>query len=437
MPLRGWKTELGRLSLLLAIAGFFGLLLGLLPWFVVGASLAYALWSLNQLRMLNRWLHKGIMGQEPPEASGLWGQVFDTLFQMQRENERISLRLRASINHLRSSFASMADAVVMLNPDGTIEWSNQAARSLLGLRHPDDNGRLLVNLLRQPEFIRYFESGDYEDRLAISSPVNDQIKLSISVSVFGQDNRLLFARDITRNVQLEQMRKDFVANVSHELRTPLTVITGYLEMLADQSDNSQAAARALQQMSEQSRRMQNLIQDLMTLSRLEAVPSAGRADSIALAPLMDSIRDEIALAAVGERTVTIDCDESLRLQGNFPEIQSAFSNLASNAARYTRANDSITLRWYADRNHAYFEVQDTGIGIEPQHLPRLTERFYRVDQSRSTETGGTGLGLAIVKHILLRHHAELRVRSQPGKGSTFSCVFPLSAVERRVENAVG
>lgn len=430
MPLQGWKTELARLGLLLVIAAFFGLLLGLFAWFVIGSLLAYALWSINQLRLLNRWLFKG-RGEEPPEASGLWGQAFDTLSQMQGENSRVKARLEAHVEHLRSSFASMADAVVMLTPDGSIEWSNQAAHTLLGLRHPDDNGRLLVNLLRLPEFIRYFDSGDYRERLSISSPVNAQIKLSISVSVFGQANRLLFARDITRTVQLEQMRKDFVANVSHELRTPLTVITGYLEMLTDQPGNTVSVARALEQMSEQSRRMHNLIQDLMTLSRLEAVPSARHADSIALKPLMDSIHDEIQLAAAGERQVVIECDQDLRLRGDFLEIQSAFSNLASNAARYTRPGDSITLRWYADRNHAYFEVQDTGIGIEPQHLPRLTERFYRVDQSRSTETGGTGLGLAIVKHILLRHHAELRVHSHPGRGSTFTCVFPLSAVERR------
>lgn len=430
MPVQGWKIELARLGILLAIAVFFGLILDLLPWFVTGAALAYALWAINQLRLLNRWLVKE-QGEEPPEAGGLWGQVFDTLSQIQRETVRVNSRLLANIEHLQSSFASMSDAVVMLTPDGSIEWSNRAAHTLLGLREPDDKGRLLVNLLRLPEFIRYFESGDYRERLSISSPVNSQIKLSVSVSIFGQENRLLFARDVTRTVQLEQMRKDFVANVSHELRTPLTVITGYLEMLANQSGNTAPVERALQQMSEQARRMQTLIQDLMTLSRLEALPNLRSTDSIALKPLMESIREEIQLAAVGERQILVECDETLRLKGDFPEIQSAFSNLASNAARYTRPGDEIKLRWYADRDHAYFEVRDSGIGIEPQHLPRLTERFYRVDQSRSTETGGTGLGLAIVKHVLLRHFAELRIHSHPGRGSTFSCVFPLSAVERR------
>ncbi len=431
MPLRGWKSELARLGLLLAIAGFFGLLLDLFTWFLFGATLAYALWSLNQLRLLNSWLYKGAGREEPPEATGLWGQAFDTLSQIQRETQKVNARLQADIEHLRASFGSMADAVVMLAPDGSIEWANRAAHTLLGLRHPDDNGRLLVNLLRAPDFIAFFESWDYAERIQMNSPVNSQVRLSVSVSVFGRDNRLLFARDITRTVQLEQMRKDFVANVSHELRTPLTVINGYLEMLADQAEAGTPTARALQQMTDQSRRMQNLIHDLMTLSRLESLPSGRQEDAIAVKPLIDALREEIAAASEGDRQIDVQCDNSLRLLGDSKEIQSAFSNLAVNAARYTRAGDTITLRWYADRDHAYFEVEDTGIGIEPQHLPRLTERFYRVDQSRATATGGTGLGLAIVKHILIRHHAELRIHSQPGKGSRFTCVFPISATVRR------
>ncbi|WP_372781485.1 phosphate regulon sensor histidine kinase PhoR [Litorivivens sp.] len=431
MPLQGWKTELARFGLLLGIAAFFGLILDFLLWFLFGTALAYALWSLNQLRQLNRWLYRGAGRDEPPEAAGLWGQVFDTLSQIQRETQKVNARLQADIEHLRASFASMADAVVMLSPDGSIEWANRAAHTLLGLRHPDDNGRLLVNLLRAPDFIAYFESWDYGERFQMASPVNGQVRLSVSVSVFGRDNRLLFARDITRTVQLEQMRKDFVANVSHELRTPLTVINGYVEMLADQAEADTPAARAFEQMTSQSRRMQNLINDLMTLSRLESLPSGRQDDLVAVNGLMGGLREEIAAAATGERTVEVHCDETLRLMGDSKEIQSAFSNLAVNAARYTRDGDTITLRWYADRDHAYFEVEDTGIGIEPQHLPRLTERFYRVDQSRATTTGGTGLGLAIVKHILIRHHGELRIRSNPGKGSRFTCIFPISATQRR------
>lgn len=429
MPLRNGKSELLRFAALLSIAGFFGLLIDAVLWSLLAAAVVYSLWSLNQLRQLNRWLSQD-SDDEPPDARGLWGRVFDLLAQKQREQNRLNTRLRADIDHLRSSFSSMADAVVMLAPDGSIEWSNRAARTLLGLRQPDDNGRLLVNLIRAPAFIAYFESGEYQEHFTLVSPINSQIHLSVSISIFGRDNRLLFARDISRTLRLEQMRKDFVANVSHELRTPLTVINGYLEMLTNQAASASSMARAVQQMTEQAKRMQGLVEDLMTLSRLEAVPIDKRVDKVPMKPLMDTLRDEIELAAVGQRQLAINCDEDLRLLGNAKELQSAFSNLAINAARYTRDGDSITLRWYADRDHAYFEIEDSGIGIEPQHLPRLTERFYRVDQSRSSETGGTGLGLAIVKHILLRHQAELRIRSQPGRGSLFSCVFPITAVQR-------
>lgn len=428
MPYQGWKTELARFGLLLAIAAAFGLFLDLLGLSLFLTTLAYALWSIHQLRQLNNWLYRGVGRDEPPEAGGLWGQVFDRLSQLQKDNQRLNSRLRADIEHLRASFASMAEAVVMLNPDGSIEWSNQAAHTLLGLRQPDDRGQLLVNLLRSPDFIDYFESGNYDERFQMGSPVNSQVRLSVSVSIFGQKNRLLFARDITRTVKLEQMRKDFVANVSHELRTPLTVINGYLEMLGGQVDSGSPMARAVEQMNAQSIRMQTLIQDLMTLSRLEALPSASHRDPINVGGLMESLREDIILAARGERRVELKLDEKCHLLGDSKEIQSAFSNLAVNAARYTGPGDRITLHWHADRDHAYFEVEDTGVGIEPQHLPRLTERFYRVDQSRSTETGGTGLGLAIVKHVLLRHQAELKVHSEPGKGSRFTCVFPRSAL---------
>ena len=436
MQRHGWKTELARFGALLGIAAFFGLLLDLLPWFLCGSAIAYALWSLSQLRDLNEWLHGGAGRDEPPEAGGLWGEVFDTLSQVQKETLKVNARLQANIDHLRASFSSMADAVVMLSPDGAIEWSNQAAHTLLGLRHPDDTGRLLVNLVRTPEFIRYFDSGDYDERFQMASPVNAQVRLSVSVSIFGRDNRLLFARDISRTVQLEQMRKDFVANVSHEMRTPLTVISGYLEILGSQAQAGTPEERAIGQMAAQARRMQSLIQDLMTLSRLEAVPAGKQRDTFALRSVMDTLREEIMAAASGSREVDIQCDEALSLVGDGKELQSAFSNLAVNAARYTREGDRITLRWFADRDHAYFEVADTGIGIEPQHLPRLTERFYRVDQSRSTDTGGTGLGLAIVKHILLRNQGELKIKSQPGRGSTFTCVFPRSAaVQRKASGA--
>jgi two-component system phosphate regulon sensor histidine kinase PhoR len=420
-----WKAELLRLgSAMVAIAIICSIFdLGMLPLLI--ASLLACAWLLWNLQRLSDWLYSPD-SQEPPEAGGAWGQVFDVIYAMQRDSKNDGDRLQAMIDYLHSSFASMSDAVVMLDPRGNIEWCNSSAQELLGLRQKGDTGRQLINLLRSPAFLRYFEAEFYQMPLEIRSPVNSGISLSLSVSFFGQGNRLLFARDVTRTERLEQMRKDFVANVSHELRTPLTVINGYLETFAEHGGDNPRWDRAVDQMLQQSRRMHMLIQDLMLLSRLEAVPKSVDDTVIRMRPLMEMIREELATAAKGPRNILIECDDNSAIKGNANDLRSAFSNLAVNAARYTSDNDTITLRWFHDDYHAYFEVEDTGIGIEPQYIPRLTERFYRVDQSRSLDTGGTGLGLAIVKHVLIRHRAELRIHSVPDKGSLFSCVFPMS-----------
>lgn len=421
-----WKTELLRISLPITVVAGACEIYGLGIWPLFGAALLACAWLLRNLQHLSDWLYSGA-DKEPPEAMGMWGQVLDVIYDMQRDATQNTAKLQAMIDYLHSSFASMSDAVVMLDSLGNIEWCNDSAHDLLGLRKSDDTGRQLINLIRSPVFLRYFEGEYYQAPLEMSSPVNSDLSLSVSLSFFGQRNRLLFARDVTRTQRLEQMRKDFVANVSHELRTPLTVINGYLETFSDHGGDNPRWDRAVSQMLQQSRRMHMLIQDLMLLSRLEALPKAGDDTVIRLRSLMGMIKEECELAAKGTRRVVIECDDTIAISGNANELRSAFSNLAVNAARYTSENDTITLRWYQDDDHAYFEVEDTGIGIEPQYIPRLTERFYRVDQSRSIDTGGTGLGLAIVKHVLIRHRAELRIRSVPDKGSVFSCVFPRSA----------
>ena len=355
----------------------------------------------------------------------MWGQIFDTIYQMQKASAADHERLQALIDYLQASFASMSDAVVMLDAYGNIEWCNDAANALLGLRS-EDVGTPLLNLVRSPGFLRYYEAEKFALPFEMVSPCNAEIQLSLSISFFAERNRLLFARDVTRTYRLEKMRKDFVANVSHELRTPLTVINGYLETFAEHGGENPRWDRAIGQMLQQSRRMHQLIQDLMLLSRLESLPKAADHQVIHMHSLMDMIREETLAAAKGERRVLIECDDSVTLKGQSAELRSAFSNLAVNAARYTSEGDTITLRWRQDQGHLVFEVEDTGIGIEPQYIPRLTERFYRVDQSRSLDTGGTGLGLAIVKHVLLRHRGELKIQSAPGKGSKFACYFPLA-----------
>lgn len=425
-----WKTELVRVVLLLAATSSVCAVLELGPWPVFLVASALCAWMLRPLQRLSDWLQSS-GGTEPPEAMGMWGQVFDTIYDMQRESTGEARRLQAMIDYLRASFASMSDAVVMLDREGSIEWCNDAAQELLGLRRDEDLGRQLINLVRAPNFLRYYESENYAAPLEMASPVNTEIQLSISISFFADGNRLLFARDVTRTYRLEKMRKDFVANVSHELRTPLTVINGYLETFAEHGGENARWDRAVSQMLSQSKRMHNLIQDLMLLSRLETVPRSNEQEIIALRPMMEMIAEEIHTAATGQRKVVIECDDSVALSGQPGELRSAFTNLAMNAARYTQDGDTIILRWFRDDQRLCFEVEDTGIGIEPQYLPRLTERFFRVDQSRSLDTGGTGLGLAIVKHVLLRHRGELRIHSEPGVGSRFTCVFPGSMAVQR------
>lgn len=355
---------------------------------------------------------------------------------------RARQQLQMTSDYWCDAFASLSDAVVMVNDRGHIDWSNQVAEQLLGLRYPQDQGQPLTDWIKNPTFITFYKKGDYRKPLAMTSPVDRHKKLQCSITGFAQGNRLLLAKDVTNTYRLQKMRTDFIANVSHELRTPLTVITGYLEtLLAIDREDKLRTDRAVNQMLSQARRMENLIRDLILLSRLEHVPDTTEQARIVLRPLLESIRDDV-LSAVSTTTHTtkridIECDDSLQLIGNVDELRSAFSNLVMNAARYTDDGGYIKLCWYTgegsgriNNEGAIFSVTDDGIGIEPKHWRRLSERFYRVDKSRSMNTGGTGLGLAITKHVLLRHQARLRIDSRYGEGSTFSCVFPVERVYR-------
>ncbi len=429
MLTNNWKSELYRLLLWLGGALVIGWLLNLTPWALAVASGVFAVRSIYHLHQLQHWLsHRA--GGEPPEAGGLWGEVMDNLYRMQQKDRRERVRLRALIGYLRESFASLPYGAVMIDPESNIEWTNRAADTLLGLRFPEDTGQQILNLVRAPDFVTYFEAEDYSRPLDMMSPLHSDTYLQLHVTFFGKRSRLIFVRDVTQTARLERVRKDFVANVSHELRTPLTVINGYLETFADSvgADNPRWA-RALDQMLVQSRRMQTLINDLLLLSRLEALPQPERQAAFALRPMLDMIREEALASVGGRREITIECDDSLNLIGEREELRSAFANIVFNAARYTEADGKIVMRWFADRDNAYLQVEDNGVGIATEHIPRLTERFYRVDKSRSMDTGGTGLGLAIVKHVLLRHQAQLRVTSRPGEGSCFSCVFPVTRTE--------
>ncbi|WP_222910473.1 phosphate regulon sensor histidine kinase PhoR [Pseudomonas sp. DNDY-54] len=424
-----WQGALVR-QLLLLLAGclLIGLITGEYAWALVAGLVGYLGWMLQQMRRLQQWLKRSQPDEPPPDGQGLWGDIFDNLYQMQRRDLRLRGQLQSVIDRAQGSTTALKDAVIMLDRDGNLEWWNPAAERLLGLKKPQDTGHPVTNLVRHPSFKEYFDRGRHEEPLELSSPINDRLWLQVTITRYGNSEHLMVVRDITRLHQLEQMRKDFVANVSHELRTPLTVIAGYLETMLEHTDEMPPRwPRALNQMNQQAGRMQHLLNDLLLLAKLEATSPPTNTQPVAIAKLLQTIKSD-AQALSGDRNhqITLEADASLLLKGSESELRSAFSNLVFNAVKYTPDNGEVHIRWWCNEQGAHLAVQDSGIGIESKHLPRLTERFYRVDSSRASNTGGTGLGLAIVKHVLLRHQGRLDVNSTPGKGSIFTCHFPLS-----------
>ncbi|WP_421682844.1 phosphate regulon sensor histidine kinase PhoR [Stutzerimonas urumqiensis] len=423
-----WRSSIVRgLLMLIAACLLLGLLTGEYAWALVLGLACYLGWTLVQLSKLQRWLRERGPEEPPPDAHGLWGEVFDGVYQMQRQEQRARTRLQGIIDRAQESTAALRDAILLLDSDGNLEWWNPAAERLLGLKDPQDTGHPVSNVVRHPAFKDYFEAGRYQEPLELPSPVTQQLQLQYHFTRFGNSEHLVLVRDVTRLHQLEQLRKDFVANVSHELRTPLTVIAGYLETLLENQDQfSPRWGRALQQMDQQAGRMQHLLSDLLLLAKLEATSYPAHNQPVAIDQLLAAIRaDAVALSGEQAHRITLDA-EPVPLKGSESELRSAFSNLVFNAIKYTPAGGEVRIRWWADDQGGHLSVQDTGIGIESKHLPRLTERFYRVDSSRASSTGGTGLGLAIVKHVLLRHRGRLDITSTPGQGSVFTCHFQSS-----------
>ena len=317
---------------------------------------------------------------------------------------------------------------MILNAQREIMWFNRMAARLLNLRRTADLGMRIEHLMREPEFVRYLEGGDFSNRVIIRTTTAEECYLSMQVAPYGDGQLLLLVSDVSRQMRLEAVRRDFVANASHELRSPLTVISGYLETLAQDSALDPDLHGPIAEMRRQAERMTAIIRDLLELSRLEESDVFVGGEPIDIAALMALLRKDVLARAVHPREVRMRIDSTAQLNGDEPEIHSAFSNLVDNAAKYTAAEGSLEMRWWVDEDGGHFSVSDTGMGIPPEHIPRLTERFYRVDPGRSRSTGGSGLGLAIVKHVLQRHGATLEVQSTLGAGSIFTCHFPAERV---------
>ena len=414
-------------------AGFWGALAG-----AGTAAWLWFAWDLWRGGRVLAWLRQGDLASAP-SMRGMWGEAADRARRLLRRQEALVRDSQVRLQEILAALQASPNGVVLLDAQGRIEWCNQMAASQFGFDAQRDVMQSIGNLLRNPEFTAYFAAKDFSSDVVLEgrlSTPSRPVRISVHLHPYGDGRTLLLSRDVTALEQADAMRRDFVANVSHEIRTPLTVLTGFVETLQTLPLSADERSRYLGMMAQQAQRMQSVVQDLLTLSRLEGSPLPGMAEWTPVQSLMQRCEEEgRALSALltqnQQRTheIRFPAAEALRSEGEIAgvptELQSALSNLVNNAVRYTPAGGSIAVVWERKEDGgAVFSVQDTGPGIAPEHIPRLTERFYRVDRSRSRETGGTGLGLAIVKHVLQRHGATLDISSTLGKGSVFSVTFP-------------
>jgi two-component system phosphate regulon sensor histidine kinase PhoR len=418
-----------RLALLGVVALGIGLIFGAQAglWFAVVALSLALFFYLGYLSLLGVWLDNPRL-DDIPEGMGAWAEVFTRLYRARRDSEQTQRRLLDNEERFRRTISALPEGILLVDAALQIEWCNPEAERHLGISLKADQGLRLTNLVRDPAFVAYMTSARFDEPLVFRPLSRPSFVLSVAVIEFEPARSIVITRDVTQTERVDAMRRDFVANVSHELRTPLTVVNGFLETLLD-SDMplDDLRRRHLHLMHEQAGRMNRLIEDLLMLSRLESQESALLEEGVDMPRLLREVADEARALSGGRHTIDVEADPA-HVRGSRDELRSAVGNLVSNAIRYTPAGGSIRLTWKVGDNGAVVSVQDTGIGVAPEHIPRLTERFYRVDKSRSRETGGTGLGLAIVKHVLLRHDGRIDVDSTVGVGSTFSAWLPRERV---------
>ncbi|AUH01731.1 two-component system sensor histidine kinase PhoR [Prodigiosinella confusarubida] len=416
-----WKKLALELAFFCTPAVLLGLIFGYLPWFLLVFVLAALCWNFyNQLK-LSHWLWID-RSMTPPPGRWSWEPLFYGLYQMQLRNRRRRRELALLIKRFRSGAESLPDAVVITTEEGTMIWCNRLAQHLLGFRWPEDNGQNILNLLRYPEFTEYMQLRDFSGPLMLL--LNNSYHVEFRVMPYSEGQLLIVARDVTQMRQLEGARRNFFANVSHELRTPLTVLQGYLEMMSDESLDATLQAKALNTMQEQTRRMDGLVKQLLTLSRIEAATAIDLSEEVDIPLMLRVLQREAETLSQGRHEIIFRVNEQLKVFGNEDQLRSAVSNLVYNAVNHTPKGTRIEVCWQQTPSGAQFQVSDNGPGIAPKHLPRLTERFYRVDKARSRQTGGSGLGLAIVKHALGHHDSRLEVISEEGIGSRFMFTLP-------------
>ncbi|WNP33761.1 phosphate regulon sensor histidine kinase PhoR [Enterobacter kobei] len=416
-----WKRLVMELVLCCLPALILGALFGYLPWFLLAAVTGLLVWHFWNLLQLSWWLWVD-RSMTPPPGHGSWEPLLYGLHQMQMRNKKRRRELGSLIKRFRSGAESLPDAVVLTTAEGMIFWCNGLAQQLLGLRWPDDNGQNILNLLRYPEFTQYLKRQEFLKPLNLV--LNNGRHLEIRVMPYSEQQLLMVARDVTQMHQLEGARRNFFANVSHELRTPLTVLQGYLEMMQEQALEGATREKALHTMREQTSRMEGLVRQLLTLSKIEASPVQMLNETIDVPMMLRVVEREAQTLSQQKQTIEFHIDSSLKVLGSEDQLRSAISNLVYNAVNHTPPATHIVVSWKRVPHGAEFCVEDNGPGIAAEHIPRLTERFYRVDKARSRQTGGSGLGLAIVKHAVNHHDSRLNITSTPGQGTRFSFILP-------------
>lgn len=424
-----WKRLAFELILCCVPAFILGAIFSYLPWFLLAAVTGLLIWHFWNLLRLSWWLWVD-RSMTPPPGRGSWELLLYGLHQMQMRNKKRRQELGSLIKRFRHGAESLPDAVVLTTREGTIFWCNGLAQRQLGLRWPEDNGQNILNLLRYPEFTHYLKKRDFTRPLNLV--LNTERHMEIRVMPYSDRQWLMVARDVTQMHQLEGSRRNFFASVSHELRTPLTVLQGYLEMMQEQMPEEPQRTKALHVMREQTLRMEGLVQQLLTLSRIEAAPVLALNEKMIDVPMMLRLVEcEAQTLSQQKYELHFEVDNTLRVMGNEEQLRSAISNLVYNAVNHTPEGSRIIARWRRVAGGAEFSVKDNGPGIAPVHLPRLTERFYRVDKARSRQTGGSGLGLAIVKHAVNHHESRLEIESAPGKGTRFSFILPEHLIDKK------
>ena len=420
--------SLTRFFTLLLVAVMVGLLQGDVELYVLLALCGYLLWHLWNLYRFEAWIKAGAK-VDTPDLPAIWGELVSYIIRLKQRSRERKRRYKSLIKEFRKSSAALPDGAVVLDANNTILWFNKAAGHMLGLQKASDRGQQIMNFVRRPEFVEFVENAQPQGRLTLAAPHQPGHHYSMELVPYGMQQRLLLVKDISREVQVESMRRDFVANASHELRSPLTVLTGYLDAMAEDQSLDKEWGRPLKEMANQANRMTAIVDDMLVLSRLEAQEiSALEMQEVDVPVLLEAIRTEV-LTRPGERAdLALELASDAHLLGMEADLRSAFGNLVENALKYTPPDGRVVMRWEADADGARMSVSDTGMGVEMAEIPRLTERFYRVDKGRGREQGGIGLGLAIVKHVLQRHGAELEIQSQPDEGSTFACRFAADRV---------